>query len=132
MADMLKKRGLDNLVKVSSSATSREEEGNPIYPPAERKLRQMGVCALYHRARQLKKEDIDKYDYIIAMEERNVQAIKRIAPDAKNVHRLLDFSQNPRDIADPWWTGNFDVTYDDIVEGCECFLDYLLKNDIKH
>lgn len=132
MADMLKKRGLDNLVKVSSSATSREEEGNPIYPPAERKLRQMGVCVLYHRARQLKKEDIDKYDYIIAMEERNVQAIKRIAPDAKNVHRLLDFSQNPRDIADPWWTGNFDVTYDEIVEGCECFLDYLLKNDIKH
>ena len=78
---------------------------------------------------QLKKSDYEKYDYLLGMETWNISNIMRIIgsdPDHK-VHRLLDFSDHPRDIADPWYTGNFDVTYDDIVEGCEALLAYLEK-----
>lgn len=127
MSDMLYRRGLDKYISVSSSATSDEELGNPIYPPARRKLVQMGIPVLNHYATTLKPSDGEKYDYIIGMEQRNVARIERIIGKDKSICRLLDFSQNPRDIADPWWTGNFDVTYDDIVEGCSALIDYIVK-----
>ena len=81
-----------------------------------------------HLARQITKQDYEKFDYIIGMEDRNIKGIKRIVgEDTENkIYRLLDFSDNPRDIADPWYTHNFDIAYDDIVEGCEAFLQRLV------
>jgi len=131
MTDIVKKRGLQNEFFISSAATSYEEEGNPIYPPARRKLLEKGVEVLPHYATVMERADKDKYDLIVAMEERNLRTIYRIIGESDKVHRLLDFSSRPRDIADPWWTGDFEITYNDIVEGCECLLDYCLKNLIK-
>lgn len=131
MTDVVKKCGLQNEFCIASVATSYEEEGNPIYPPARRKLVEKGVEVLAHYATVLTREDKNKYDLIIAMEERNIRAIYRIIGESNKVYRLLDFSSCPRDIADPWWTGDFEITYNDIVEGCECLLDYCVKNLIK-
>ena len=130
MTDIVKKRGLQNEFCIASAATSFEEEGNPIYPPARRKLVEKGVEVLAHRATVIERSDKDKYDLIIAMEERNVSNIYRIIGSSDKVHRLLDFSAQPRDIADPWWTGDFERTYNDIVEGCEALVDYLEKRRI--
>jgi protein-tyrosine phosphatase len=81
-------------------------------------------------AKKLKREEYEKFDYILGMEERNIDNILGIVgEDTENkVYRLLDFSNRPRDIADPWYTGNFDITYDDIVEGCKSFYEYLVDN----
>lgn len=118
-------RGIE--VAAESAATSREEIGNPVYPPARRKLREMGVPFGDHRAVQMTKGDYEKYDLLLAMDSANVRNMKAIAggdPQGK-IRRLLDYGNRPRDIADPWYTGNFDVTYEDIVEGCEALLDTL-------
>lgn len=131
MNDMLKKRGLDNAVRAFSSATSQEEIGNPVYPPAVRKLKEEGVPVIFHRATQLVREDKDRYDYFVGMETRNLTAMKRILGDGVQVFRLLDFSASARDIADPWWTGNFDATYNDVKEGCEALVEHILKTDLK-
>lgn len=112
---------------IASAATSTEEIGNPVYPPARRKLQEHGISCDGKRAVQLKKSDYDKYDYLLGMEERNIINMKRILggdPDGK-VFRLLDFSDRPRNISDPWYTGDFDTAYEDIREGCEAFLDFL-------
>lgn len=129
MADMIKKCGLSGKIEVASAATSSEEEGNPIYPPAQRKLREMGVPVLNHTATRLRRADYAEYDLILGMEKGNVQNILRIVGgDCEGkVKRLLDFSDNPRDIADPWWTGDFDRAYEDIREGCERLIDYLIS-----
>ena len=127
---MIKERGLQDKIEVASSATSFEEVGNPIYPPAVRKLREEGVEVLAHRAVRITQKDAKEFDYIVCAEERNVHAVKQIVGDSGNIYRLLDFSPNPRDIADPWWTGNFDVTYDDIKDGCECLLNHIVSYDL--
>lgn len=127
MKDMLKKMGLSDSFYISSGATSYEEEGNGIYPAAARKLKEMGIEVVAHRSRRICKSDYDDYDYILGMEERNVSAIKGITggdPQSK-VRRLLDFSDNPRNIADPWWTDDFDTAYRDITEGCNALLSYI-------
>lgn len=127
MKDLIKKAGLTSQFHIESAATSREEIGNPIYPPAKRKLKEMGVPFGDHRAVQMTRADYDRYDLLLAADSANVRNMTRIAggdPDHK-IRRLLDDCPRPRDIADPWYTGNFDVTYDDIVEGCEALLDRL-------
>ena len=127
--DMLKKEGLADSFVFASAATSYEEIGNPVHRGTRERLAKEGISVKGKVAMHLEKEDYAKYDYIIGMEERNVRAILRIVggdPDGK-VCRLLDFSDRPRDIADPWYTGNFDVTYDDISEGLAAFLAYLKK-----
>ena len=127
MKDLVKKAGLASQFHIESAATSREEIGNPIYPPAKRKLKEMGVPFGDHRAVQMTRADYDRYDLLLAADSANVRNMTRIAggdPDHK-IRRLLDDCPRPRDIADPWYTGNFDVTYDDIVEGCEALLDRL-------
>ena len=126
LKDMVKKRGIASDFEIASSATSTEEWGNPIYPPAARKLRQEGIAYSDRRAVQLKKSDYDKYDYIIAMERRNIENIKYICgADLDNkVSLLLSYAGRNDNIADPWYTGNFDITYDEIVEGCEGFLKF--------
>ena len=127
MKDLVKKAGLSSQFHIESAATSREEIGNPIYPPAKRKLKEMGVPFGDHRAVQMTRADYDRYDLLLAADSANVRNMTRIAggdPDHK-IRRLLDDCPRPRDIADPGYTGNFDVTYDDIVEGCEALLDRL-------
>ena len=131
--DMVIKRDLGDRFHIASAATSTEELGNPVHYGTVNKLKQYGITTAGKYAVQLKKKDYKEYDYLIGMEYRNIRNINRIIgsdPEHK-VCRLLDFSDNPRDIADPWYTGNFDRTYDDIVEGCEGLLDFLLKNGLK-
>ena len=131
--DMVIKRDLGDRFHIASAATSTEELGNPVNYGTVNKLKQYGISTAGKYAVQLKKKDYKEYDYLIGMEYRNIRNINRIIgsdPEHK-VCRLLDFSDNPRDIADPWYTGNFDRTYDDIVEGCEGLLDFLLKNGLK-
>ena len=110
-----------------SAATSREEIGNPIYPPARRKLRQMGVPFGDHRAVQMTRADYDRYDLLLAMDRANVRNMTAIAggDPAGKIRRLLDYGPRPRDIADPWYTGDFDATYADLEEGCAALLDWL-------
>lgn len=127
--DMVAKRGLSDRFSIASAATSREEIGNPVYPPAKRKLREHGIDPAGKTARQMTKRDYEEYDYLLAAEQYNIRNMKRIIGDdpAQKVYRLLDFSDRPRDIDDPWYTGNFDTAWNDIVEGCEAFLEYLKK-----
>ena len=122
---------LDNQFEIDSAATSREEIwngiGNPVYSPAREELAKHGIDCKGKRAVQLTKADYDKYDYILGMDYWNLKNMLRILksdPEDK-VKLLLDYSDDPRDIADPWYTGGFDVTYSDVVEGCEAFLEYL-------
>ena len=131
--DMVKKRNLENKFYIASRATSYEESGSDMHYGAKDKLDEMGIPYTKHKATRIKKEDYEKYDYIIGMEESNIRNILRIVgnDNQNKIYRLLDFSKNPRDIADPWYTGNFTVTYNDIVEGCTAFLNYLKeKNEI--
>lgn len=127
--NMVKERGLSHLITVASSATSREEIGNPVHPGTKRKLKEYGIHTDGKYAVQLKKSDYEEYDYLLAMEQYNIKNAMRILgsdPEGK-VARLLDYSDRPRDIADPWYTGNFDVTYEDIYEGCEALLTHILN-----
>lgn len=125
--DMVKKQGLDKEFYIKSSATSYEEIGNDIHYGARDKLIQKGIPFQKRKATRLKPDDYKKYDYIIGMEEANIRNIKRIiGEDTENkIYKLLDFSNNPRDIADLWYTGNFEATYNDIVEGCVGFMKFL-------
>lgn len=132
--DMVSRQGIADQFHIASAATSTEEIwngiGNPVYPPAREELARHGISCAGKRAVQLKKSDYDKYDYILGMDSWNMKNMMRILrndPYGK-VRRFLDFSDNPRDIADPWYTGNFTVTYSDIKEGCEKFLKYLEQN----
>lgn len=125
--DMIKKKGLETEFIIASAGTSNEECGHPVYPPAARKLAEVGISAYGKTARQFVESDYNKYDYILVMEKSNIINIKKIIGEDvdKKIYRLLDFSSNPRDISDPWYTGDFDTTYDDIVEGLTAFLDFL-------
>lgn len=127
LKDMVKKKNLDNIFLIESAGTSNEEEGNTVHYGTRKKLSEIGISTDGKYARKLIKTDYEKYDYILAMEERNVRdSIRIFGGDKENkVQRLLDYSKNPRDIADPWYTGNFEETYDDIMEGLERFLKYL-------
>ena len=129
--DMVSTRGLSDQFYIASAATSTEEIwngiGNPVYPPAKRELAKHGISCDGKRAVQLKKSDYDKYDYLIGMEERNRRNMLRIlgkGPENK-VSLLLGYADEHGDIADPWYTGNFEITYRDVVRGCEGFLAYL-------
>lgn len=131
MKSIISERGLSDRFYIASAATSTEEiwngVGNPVYPPAKRELAKHGISCEGKRAVQITKADYGKYDYILGMEERNIRNILRIVgkdPEHK-VKLLLDYSDHPRDIADPWYTGNFESTYREVVEGCEGFLLYL-------
>jgi protein-tyrosine phosphatase len=130
MKDMAKQRGIADTFYIASAATSREEIGNPVYPPAQKKLRQHGITTEGKYARQMTHEDYDLFDYLIGMEQQNITNMLRIvgSDSEKKICRLLDYSFRPRDIADPWYTDDFDLTYHDILEGCTAFLDYILND----
>ena len=124
LKDMVKKQGLEKEFYIKSSATSSEEIGNDIHYGTRDKLIQKEIPFTIRKAVKLRAEDYKKYDYIIGMEKSNVINIKRIVGEDVDdkIYRLLDFSDTPRDIADPWYTGNFENTFNDIVEGCNGFL----------
>ena len=129
MKDLVKQKGIEEQFYIASAATSTEEIGNPVYPPARRKLAQVGIRTDGKTARQMTRQDYDKFDYLIGMEDVNVRNMLRITggdPDGK-ISRLLDYTGRPGNIADPWYTGNFDDTYDDVLKGCEGFIEYLKK-----
>lgn len=130
--DMVNKRGLGSIFHIASSATSTEEIGNPVHYGTRNKLREHGISTEGKYAIQLTKKDYDKYDYLIGMDQRNIINMNIIVgSDPKHkIKRLLDFTLNSRDIADPWYTGNFDQTYDDIYEGCEALLGYILQSSV--
>ncbi len=126
----VKELGLEELFTIDSFATSREEIGNPPHRGTVNKLREVGIPLVPHRAKQINLEDYDKFDYIIGMDEVNIKYLNRMLkndPDGK-IYKFLSFSGSGRDIADPWYTGDFDETYKDVIEGCEGFLKYLTKN----
>lgn len=112
-----------------SRATSMEELGNPIYPKAKRKLEQMGVTCETHRATQITKSDYDKYDYIIVMEERNRRDLLRIIGEDKDnkIHLLMEYTNDNKDIDDPWYSGDFDTAFNEINEGCIGLYNYLMN-----
>lgn len=131
--DMAEKRGLGKEIAVASAGTSDEEYGNPVYPPAQRKLRALGIDCRGKRARQMTRADYEAYDLLLGMENRNLSSMRRICggdPEGK-IHLLLEHSPQSRDIADPWYTGDFDTACDDIVEGCEQWLDRLQRAENK-
>ena len=125
--DMVNKRGAGQEFEIASCATSREEIGNPVYPPARRKLRELGIDCSGKTAVQLTRSDYQRYDYLLVMEQYNLKNALRILgsdPDGK-VLRLMDFTDHPRDIDDPWYSGDFDAACRDITEGCRTFLSHL-------
>ena len=128
--DIVNKKGLTQKFYIDSAATSIEAIGEGIYYGTRDILKEQGIPFKQHISRQMKKEDYKEFDYILGMEERNIiDILKIIGKDKENkVCRLLDFTKNPRNIADPWYTGNFESTYYDIEEGCNKFLDYLINN----
>ncbi len=125
--DMVKKRGIADDFHIESAAHSSEEIGNPVYPPARRELAKHGISCNDKRARQMRRDDYDKWDYIIGMEKLNLGYMLRILgddPEGK-VSLLMDFTDTPEDIADPWYTGDFEGVYEQIVRGCEGLLKTL-------
>lgn len=132
MKDIVRKNGLSDEIYVESCATSTEEIGNDIHYGTKRKLTEMGVPFEKRGARQITKKDYENFDYIILMDSYNMRNLKRIIPDdTKNkVFKLLDFTERKGDdIADPWYTGNFDETYNDVLEGCNGLI-LKLKSEI--
>ena len=127
--DMIDKKGLTSRFIIKSAATSYEEEGNDMHYGAKDKLNQKNIPFSKRKATRITPEDYKYYDFIIGMEESNIKNIKRIVgEDVDNkISKLLDYSDNPRDIADPWYTGNFTNTYNDLVEGLNAFLFFFFK-----
>lgn len=119
MKDMVCKAGLTADFYIESAATSREEIGNDTHRGTKAKLRELGIPFTPRKARQVTLDDYDDFDYLIVMDQENIRGLKRIIkddPDEK-IYKLLDFAGEDRDIADPWYTGNFDQTYEDILVG---------------
>ena len=132
MKHLVEKAGLGERFQIASAATSAEELGNPVYPPARRKLAQHGISCAGKAARQLQRTDYGAWDLLIGMDGANLRNMGRICggdPERK-LHLLLDYAGRPgQDIADPWYTGDFDRTYDDVLAGCEGLLQSLTGAD---
>lgn len=130
--DMLRKIGLDGEFYIASSATSTEEiyrgKGNPVYPPARAELQRHGLSCDGKYAAQLKSEDYGMYDLFVAMDSANIRNIGKIfgKDDGDKVHKLMDYTERSGDVADPWYSGRFDVAYRDISDGCEGLLTHLI------
>ena len=130
--DMVNKMGLASRFEIDSAATSREEIGNGPHYGTVGKLRSVGIPVIPHRARQMTRADYEHYDYLIGMDSYNISNMTRLAggdPDGK-IYQLLTFAGSSRSIADPWYTDNFDETYDDLVEGLNAFMKFLQKKGI--
>ena len=130
MKDLVKKAGREEDFYIESAATSTEEIGNEVYPPAKRKLAEHGIGCKGKTARQMTRNDYERFDLLIGMDTWNIRNMTRICggdPEGK-IQMLLDFTNRPGDVADPWYTGNFEATWRDVLEGCTCLLKLLSKN----
>jgi protein-tyrosine phosphatase len=127
MKDIVEKAGLQNEFYIESAATSTEEIGNEVYPPAKRKLAEYNISCKGKTARQMRRADYDRFDLLIGMDEWNIRNMNSICggdPEGK-IHKLLDYTTRRGDVADPWYTGDFDATWRDVNEGCQRLLDTL-------
>lgn len=125
---MVKERGMGDFFQIDSAGTSQEELGHSPHRGTVNKLKEVGIEVVPHRARQMTKKDLERNDYIIGMDSWNIKNMKRIVgEETEKIFRLLSFAKEERDIADPWYTGNFDETYQDIKKGLEAFLEFLQK-----
>ena len=131
MKDLVKKAGLESRFHIESAATSTEEIGNPVYPPACRKLAEHGIDCAGKTARQLRNEDYERYDLLIRMDQANLRNMHRICGgdfDGK-MHLLMEFTDRPSDVADPWYTDDFETTWQDVLAGCSRLLGWLISRD---
>jgi protein-tyrosine phosphatase len=127
MKKMVKEAGVADEFYIASAATSTEELGNPVYPGARKRLAEEGISVAGKYAVQIKRGDYEKYDYLIGMDSRNIANMLRVFggdPEGK-VCRLLEYAGTPRDIADPWYSGDFDTAYDDVYAGCTALFQRL-------
>ena len=129
MKDLVRKAGMEDVFCISSAATSTEEIGNPVYPPARRKLSEHGISCTGKTARQLRKADYEHYDYLVGMDSANFRNMQRICggdPEGK-ISLLLDYTDHPGSVADPWYTGDFEATWQDVLAGCQGLLEEILR-----
>lgn len=127
MKKLIQDAGLSDCIYIESAATSTEEIGNPVYPPARKKLASEGISCEGKTARQMRKDDYDKFDYLIGMDSANICNMHHITggdPDGK-IYKLMSFAGKEKDVADPWYTRNFDITFEDVLEGCTALLEQL-------
>lgn len=129
MKDLVKKANVSQQFEIASAATSREELGNPVYPPARQELAKHGIGCSGKTARQITKEDYEYYDYIVAMDYSNVRNLERmLGPDTEHkISMLLDYTNHPGQVADPWYTGDFGATWNDVLDGCQGLLKRILE-----
>lgn len=127
MKELCRQAGVEEQFEIASAAVSREEIGNDIYPPAKRKLREKGIPFEFHAARQITREDYDYYDYIICADRSNVRWLERIIGEdtEQKVSLLMAWDGESRDVADPWYTGDFEEAYQDIEQSCKAILKRL-------
>ncbi len=128
MKDLVKKAGLESQFQIESAATSTEEIGNPVYPPARRKLAEHGIDCAGKTARQLTNGDYDRYDLLIGMDQENLWNMHRICGGDydEKLHLLMEFTDRPdAEVADPWYTGDFEAAWRDVLEGCKGLLERL-------
>jgi protein-tyrosine phosphatase len=131
MKDLVTKAGVEAQFEIASAATSTEEIGNSVYPPARRKLAEHGISCAGKTARQLTHKDYEHYDLLIAMDRNNLRNLKRMIGEdtANKIHLLMDYTDRPGEVADPWYTGDFEETWRDISEGCSGLLELLQRDN---
>ena len=129
MTYLVKEKGLEDKFYINSAATSREEIGNGPHYGTVNKLRSVGIPVVPHHAVQMTSEDYREYDYLIGMDTENIRNMNRISggDSEGKIYKLMAFAGSGRDVADPWYTGDFDATYRDVNEGCRALLDYLIN-----
>ena len=131
MKDMVKKEALAEQFEIDSAATSTEEIGNGVHPGTRRKLAEKGVPCGEHRARQMERGDYDRWDYLIGMDSANIRNMNRICGGDRDgkIHKLLSFAGSGADVADPWYTGDFEATWRDVTAGCAALLEQIKKEN---
>ena len=133
MKNLVKKAGLEDRFQIASEATSREEIGNPVYPPARRKLAEHGISCSGHAARQLRNSDYEEYDLLIGMDRVNLRSMYRICGGDFNdkMHLLMEYAGRlEQEGADPWYTEDFDATWRDVLAGCQGLLDQIIAQGV--
>lgn len=125
MKYLVKEAGLEDQFEIASAATSTEEIGNPVYPPARRKLEEHGISCEGKRARVITRDDYHYYDQIVVMDNENLQSLRWLFGKDKDhkVKLLMDYTDRPGEVADPWYTGDFEATWRDVLEGCKALLN---------
>ena len=125
---LVRQKGLEDMFLLDSAATSTEEIGNGAHPGTRKRLRQAGISCEGHRAKQMKRKDYETYDYLIGMDGRNISNMNRITggdPESK-IHKLMEFAESNKDVDDPWYTGDFEITWKDIITGCNALFEKIV------